>query len=95
MDPANRTWQRLRKDKAGFMGLVIVLAFFLIAHDLGGLSSLHDRIRDAAPELLVKGDKPPFAPGAWGSWALSGFPRWTEGFWKRRRHTSTKSSIVP
>jgi peptide/nickel transport system permease protein len=31
MDPANRTWQRLRKDKAGFMGLVIVLAFFLIA----------------------------------------------------------------
>jgi SSS family solute:Na+ symporter len=53
-----------------FLGFTIV-AFFLIADDLGGVTSLYDRLREHAPALLVKGDKPPFQPGAWGSWALA------------------------
>ncbi|MEM7155321.1 MAG: sodium:solute symporter family protein [Myxococcota bacterium] len=53
-----------------FLGLMVV-AFFGVAEGLGGFSAATEAVRQAAPELLTKGDRPPFAPGAWASWGLA------------------------
>lgn len=53
-----------------FLGFMVV-AFFAIADGLGGLPAATEAVRRAAPELLVKGDRPMFAPGAWASWGLA------------------------
>lgn len=53
-----------------FLGFTLV-AFFLIGNELGGFSGMHQKLTEQAPQLLSKGDKPPFQPGAWGSWALA------------------------
>lgn len=55
---------------ATFM-VFIVVAFALIAGDLGGLEAATARVAEAAPHLLIKGDAPQFTPGHWGSWALA------------------------
>lgn len=53
-----------------FLGFMVV-AFFAVADGLGGFSAATLAVREAAPELLVKGDRPMFAPGAWASWGLA------------------------
>ncbi len=53
-----------------FLGLMVI-AFFAVADGLGGLSAATEAVRAHAPELLVKGDRPRFAPGAWASWGLA------------------------
>jgi SSS family solute:Na+ symporter len=53
-----------------FLGFTIV-AFVLIAGKLGGLGQVYTELSAQKPELLVKGDKAPFAPGAWMSWGLA------------------------
>ncbi len=55
---------------AMFLGFVVV-AFVAVAEGLGGLRAATEAVREAAPELLRKGDRPMFAPGAWGSWGLA------------------------
>lgn len=55
---------------AVFMGLVLV-AFFAVADDMGGLAAATETVRRLAPELLEKGERPVFAPGAWASWGLA------------------------
>ena len=48
-----------------------LLAFGLIADDLGGLGSVMQRIQAESPQLLERPQTGPFAPGAWASWALA------------------------
>ena len=55
---------------AVFLGFSL-LAFVLIADDLGGLSDLMQRIQRASPQLFERPEHPQFTPGAWGSWALA------------------------
>lgn len=55
---------------AVFLGFSL-LAFVLIADDLGGLSTLMQRIHAESPQLLERPSAGPFAPGAWASWALA------------------------
>jgi SSS family solute:Na+ symporter len=55
---------------ATFM-LFMLVAFALIAADLGGLGSATALVAERAPHLLIKGDAPQFTPGHWGSWALA------------------------
>lgn len=55
---------------ATFMVFILV-AFALIAGDLGGLAAATAAVAERAPHLLVKGDAPQFTPGHWGSWALA------------------------
>lgn len=55
---------------ATFMAFILV-AFFVIAGELGGLTAATAAVADKAPHLLVKGDSPQFQPGHWGSWALA------------------------
>lgn len=55
---------------AVFLGFVVV-AFFWVADDLGGLAAATARVAAERPELLEKGDRPIFAPGAWASWGLA------------------------
>lgn len=55
---------------ATFMVFILV-AFALIAGDLGGLAAATATVAAEAPHLLVKGDSPQFTPGHWGSWGLA------------------------
>jgi solute:Na+ symporter, SSS family len=55
---------------AVFLGFSL-LAFVLIADDLGGLSSVMQRIQAESPALLEIPETGLFAPGAWASWALA------------------------
>ncbi len=55
---------------AVFLGLMVV-AFVWIASDYGGVAAAMDRVRTHAPQLLTKGERPIFAPGAWASWGLA------------------------
>ncbi len=49
----------------------IVAAFLAVAHGLGGARAATAAVAERAPQLLVLGDRPRFAPAAWGSWALA------------------------
>ncbi|MCA9711076.1 MAG: sodium:solute symporter family protein [Myxococcales bacterium] len=53
-----------------FVGFMVV-AFFAVAEGMGGLSAATEAVRVQAPQLLVKGDRAMFAPGAWASWGLA------------------------
>ncbi len=53
-----------------FLGLMVV-AFFAVADGLGGFAAATEAVAELAPELLSKGDRPRFAPGAWASWGLA------------------------
>ncbi|MBK6917300.1 MAG: sodium:solute symporter family protein [Deltaproteobacteria bacterium] len=53
-----------------FMGFVLA-AFVAIAAGLGGPAAATAAVLERAPSLLVLGDRPRFAAGAWGSWALA------------------------
>jgi SSS family solute:Na+ symporter len=56
----------------GFTFMAFLLAAFLvIGHDLGGVGSAMERVAREAPQLLEPGNRPSFATGAWGSWALA------------------------
>lgn len=55
---------------ATFMVFILV-AFFMIADDLGGLAAATATVAERAPHLLIKGDAPQFTPGHWGSWGLA------------------------
>jgi SSS family solute:Na+ symporter len=55
---------------AVFLGFSL-LAFGLIARDLGGLSTVMQRIQHTSPQLFERPSAGPFAPGAWASWALA------------------------
>jgi SSS family solute:Na+ symporter len=55
---------------AVFLGFSL-LAFVLIADELGGLSSIMSRVQAESPQLLERPTHGPFAPGAWASWALA------------------------
>jgi SSS family solute:Na+ symporter len=48
-----------------------LLAFVLIADELGGLASIMSRVQAESPKLLERPTHGPFAPGAWASWALA------------------------
>lgn len=60
--------------------IFIVVAAVAIADGLGGAAAATEAVRQAAPELLVVGDRPRFATASWGSWSLAisltviGFP---------------------
>lgn len=58
-----------------FQGAVFLafslLAFVLIARDLGGFASVMQEVQRRSPQLLDASDAPPFAPGAWASWAMA------------------------
>lgn len=53
-----------------FLGFMVI-AFFGVAHGLGGLAAATEAVRAHAPQLLEKGDRAMFAPGAWASWGLA------------------------
>ncbi len=53
-----------------FVGFVI-LAFVGVAGHLGGFEAIMARVHAEAPQLLVRGDRPMFAHGAWASWGLA------------------------
>jgi len=53
-----------------FVGFTVV-AFFAVADGMGGLSAATEAVRAKAPELLSRGDRAIFAPGAWASWGLA------------------------
>jgi solute:Na+ symporter, SSS family len=55
---------------AMFLGFSL-LAFVLIARDLGGLTAIMGRIHAESPALFDHPRLGPFAPGAWASWALA------------------------
>ena len=55
---------------ATFMVFTLI-AFFVIAGELGGLQAATAAVAEVAPQLLVKGDAPQFQPGYWISWALA------------------------
>ncbi len=55
---------------AVFLGFSL-LAFVLIARDLGGLGTLMQEVHARSPELFEISDAPPFRPAAWASWALA------------------------
>jgi SSS family solute:Na+ symporter len=55
---------------ATFMIFVLV-AFVVIAGELGGPVAATAAVAERAPHLLVKGDAPQFVPGHWASWALA------------------------
>lgn len=55
---------------AVFVGFVL-LAFVGVADHLGGFETIMARVQDEAPQLLVKGERPMFAPTAWASWGLA------------------------
>lgn len=55
---------------AVFLGFSL-LAFALIAGDLGGVSQIMSRVQVDSPSLLERPSQGPFAPGAWASWALA------------------------
>lgn len=55
---------------ATFMVFILV-AFFVVAGELGGLAAATAAVADKAPQLLVKGDSPQFQPGHWSSWGLA------------------------
>jgi SSS family solute:Na+ symporter len=55
---------------ATFMAFILI-AFFVVADQLGGFAAATQAVADKAPQLLVKGDSPQFQPGHWGSWALA------------------------
>ena len=55
---------------AVFLGFSL-LAFALIADELGGLSTIMQRIHAESPQLFERPSAGPFAPGAWASWALA------------------------
>lgn len=55
---------------AVFLGFSL-LAFGLIADELGGLSTIMQRIAAESPQLFERPHTGPFAPGAWASWALA------------------------
>jgi len=55
---------------AVFLGFTL-LAFVLIAGDLGGLGSIMQRIQVESPALFERPRAGPFSPGAWASWALA------------------------
>ena len=82
---------------AVFLGLVVV-AFFAIAHGLGGFGAATRAVREAVPELLSKGDRPMFAPGAWASWGLAisltviAFPHMMVRLFAARDVTALKNS---
>jgi solute:Na+ symporter, SSS family len=55
---------------AVFLGFSL-LAFVLIADELGGLPEIMARVQAESPQLLERPTHGPFAPGAWASWALA------------------------
>jgi SSS family solute:Na+ symporter len=55
---------------AVFLGFVVV-AFFLVAADFGGVEAAMGEVARVRPDLLEKGDRPMFATGAWASWGLA------------------------
>ncbi|MCA9682757.1 MAG: sodium:solute symporter family protein [Myxococcales bacterium] len=55
---------------AVFLGFSL-LAFVLIADDMGGLSTVMQEIQRRSPALFERPTAGPFAPGAWASWALA------------------------
>lgn len=55
---------------AVFLGFSL-LAFGLIADDLGGLAAVMERVQIESPQLFERPQAGPFAPGAWASWALA------------------------
>lgn len=55
---------------AVFLGFSL-LAFALIADELGGLSGVMQQIQSDSPQLFEQPSAGPFAPGAWASWALA------------------------
>jgi SSS family solute:Na+ symporter len=55
---------------AVFLGFSL-LAFVLIADELGGLSAIMQRIQTESPQLFEWPSAPRFAPGAWASWAVA------------------------
>lgn len=55
---------------AVFLGFSL-LAFALIADDMGGLSAVMQRIQAESPQLLDRPSGGRFSPGAWASWALA------------------------
>ncbi|MCB9705566.1 MAG: sodium:solute symporter family protein [Myxococcales bacterium] len=52
-----------------FLGLMLAATAW-IAGDYGGLAAAMERVQEARPELLLKGDVPAFAAGPWASWGL-------------------------
>jgi SSS family solute:Na+ symporter len=55
---------------AVFLGFSL-LAFVLIARDLGGLREIMQTVQQRTPQLFERSEAPPFQPGAWASWALA------------------------
>jgi SSS family solute:Na+ symporter len=53
-----------------FLGFSL-LAFALIAGDLGGLGSIMQEVQQREPELFERNEAPLFQPGAWASWAMA------------------------
>ncbi|MCX4242420.1 sodium:solute symporter family protein [Paraliomyxa miuraensis] len=82
---------------AVFMAFIVV-AFFAVADGLGGFSAATEAVREVAPQLLRKGDRPPFAPGAWASWGLAisltviAFPHMLVRIFAARDVTALKNS---
>ncbi|MEX1362202.1 MAG: sodium:solute symporter family protein [Nannocystaceae bacterium] len=80
-----------------FLALMVV-AFFAIADGLGGLAAATEAVRQVAPQLLDKGDRPMFAPGAWASWGLAisltviAFPHMMVRLFAARDVTALKNS---
>lgn len=55
---------------AVFMGFM-ALAFFVIAHSMGGLGASLEKVRAAAPDHLSSGSSPLFEPRAFASWGIT------------------------
>ncbi|MFV8755791.1 sodium:solute symporter family protein [Nannocystaceae bacterium ST9] len=55
---------------AVFLGFSL-LAFVLIARDLGGVASIMQEVQQRTPALFERSEAPPFQTGAWASWALA------------------------
>jgi SSS family solute:Na+ symporter len=55
---------------ATFMVFMLV-AFAVIAGELGGLQAATAAVAEHAPQLLIKGDSPQYQAGHWASWALA------------------------
>ncbi len=53
-----------------FLGFSL-LAFVLIARDLGGLATIMQEVQQRTPALFERSEAPPFQTGAWASWALA------------------------
>lgn len=80
-----------------FLGFMVV-AFVAIARGLGGPAAALEAVRQAAPALLSKGDRPMFAPGAFASWGLAisltviAFPHMLVRIFAARDATALKNS---